>query len=217
MVVRGIEGWIFVLGVDTTEGPGEAAVEDEAKKIEDDASDNDPAHRGGFPAGVDRLVEREDQRDADDEDEHREDQVIEVEAGPEGVVDLLHRDFGPPVMFFGVGLGDGPDDLFPADDPEHVEAAERVQRNQARNPHRLGLRLDGSGRHFGGGRCCGHRSRADEKIRFGADNAKLLAKVREYKRSRGPSVQFWGGKLRKGTKPCSDGNSWRYRRRRHWG
>ena len=66
------------------------------------------------------------ERDADEEEEEREDHVIEVEAAPlhvtgevgadlveDGVVPLL-RDLG--------------DEVFAADDPEHVETAQGVQR-----------------------------------------------------------------------------------------
>ena len=73
--------------------------------------------------------ERERDGDARDEHEQGEDEVVEMEARPLDVVELDGPDAGPaPVRH----LGQGPEEGVAADDPEHVEAAQGVEREEPR-------------------------------------------------------------------------------------
>ena len=74
------------------------------------------------------LPERERQHRAHQEQEEREDQVVEPEPLPLDVLELLGERrcaLGAPP------LAEGARELVAADDPEHVEAAEGVDREQA--------------------------------------------------------------------------------------
>ena len=80
--------------------------------------------RGGLRLGQ----EREGDGHPGDEHEQGEDEVVEVEAGPFDVLELDRPGAGPaPVRHF----GQGPEEGVAADDPEHVETAQGVEREQA--------------------------------------------------------------------------------------
>ena len=92
------------------------------------------------------LPQRERQDHADQEQEQREDQVVEPEAFPLDVLELLAEAQGlrraPP-------FAQRPRDLVAADDPEHVEAPQGVDRGQALGRRRVGLfgEIVGNGGH----------------------------------------------------------------------
>ena len=79
------------------------------------------------PARSIALRQREHQRHPHDEDEQRENQVIEVETGPLGVFELVGQKARAPRMAHAV---ERIHQRIRADDPEHIEPAQRVHGHQ---------------------------------------------------------------------------------------
>ncbi len=117
----------------------DGVVVNDAEQDEQQAAGNDvPVEGGAVGGGGVAFGEREREADAGDEKEQREDHVIGVEAGPRDVFELA----GPPLEDRPAGEGgQGGEDAIAAHDPEHVEAAEGVERVEAgrgRNGRRNG-------------------------------------------------------------------------------
>ena len=110
------------------EGLVEPAVVEQAEEVEHEAADDDALDRRGAALRADQLVEREHERHADDEHEEGEDEVVDVEADPLRVVELVREELRDAV---GEDAGEAVNDFFAAEDPDHVEAAEGVEGDEA--------------------------------------------------------------------------------------
>ncbi len=132
----------------------DAAIVDDAAGDQEQAAADDARDRDAAAIAFDGLGQREYQRDAGDEDEQREDQVLEVEALPVAVLELLVQDGERPARGAAADAIAGLDQFIATEDPEHVEAAQGVEREQAaRAGNRDGRRGGGS---RGWGRNGGH-------------------------------------------------------------
>lgn len=105
-----------------------SAVIQDADEVQQGRPFEDP-DRGRPAVGLlEGFAQREHQRHPGDEDEEWEDQVLEMEPSPRLVVQLL----GDQSQQTAAGeLLESPDQLLGADDPEHVEAAQGIERHQA--------------------------------------------------------------------------------------
>jgi len=107
----------------------EAVVIDHAEDEEDESPAEDFSDEFAFGRPlVKGGSQRIGGRDAADEDEEGEDEVVGGEAVPVGMVELVGE--GLPEGG-SAGFGEGVEDFLGADDPEHVEAAEGVEGGEA--------------------------------------------------------------------------------------
>jgi hypothetical protein len=111
-------------------GPGmrESAVIKHAAEIEQEASANDAFEGLGAAVALERFGEGKDERYTDNEYEEGKNQVVEMESFPVSVFELICEKFGERCRRH---VLKGQDEGACADDPEHVEAAEGIDGNEA--------------------------------------------------------------------------------------
>src|SRR6266487_658445 len=113
--------------IDVFEALSHAAHIKDAEQEQDSRADDNAFDGGGPSRPLNHSADGKHDRDTNDENEEGINQVVKVEAGPFAVVHLRGQSSGRSRI---MNLGKRADNQIAADDPEHVEPAQSINREQ---------------------------------------------------------------------------------------